>query len=55
MHCYIKGKATVLQKKTEDGEYIVVGELKASDYFGEDLKVISTVCVCVLWSSTTLC
>ena len=29
------GKATVLQKKTEDGEYIVVGELKASDYFGE--------------------
>ena len=40
MHCYIKGKATVLQKKTEDSEYIVVGDLKTSDYFGEDLRVV---------------
>eukprot|EP00731_Ephydatia_muelleri_P029279 Em0020g923a len=29
-----RGKATVLQKKTEDSEYIVVGDLKTSDYFG---------------------
>lgn len=31
----VDGTATVLQKKTDNGEYIVVGELKASDYFGE--------------------
>lgn len=31
----IEGLATVLQRKTEDGEVLVVGELKQSDYFGE--------------------
>lgn len=29
-----QGKAVVLQRKTEDGEYIEVGKLGPSDYFG---------------------
>ncbi|XP_003387676.1 PREDICTED: cAMP-dependent protein kinase type I-alpha regulatory subunit-like [Amphimedon queenslandica] len=31
----VEGKAVVLQRKTEDGEYIEVGQLGPSDYFGE--------------------
>ena len=37
LHCCFsatQGLATVLQRKTEDGEVLVVGELKQSDYFG---------------------
>ena len=30
-----QGRAIVLQRKTEDGEYIEVGQLGPSDYFGE--------------------
>lgn len=31
----VEGRAIVLQRKTEDGEYIEVGQLGPSDYFGE--------------------
>ena len=31
----------MLQKKTEKGEYLVVGELKTSDYFGKAIKNLS--------------
>lgn len=31
----VEGAAVVLQRKTEDGEYIEVGQLGPSDYFGE--------------------
>ena len=37
--------ATVLQRKTEDGEVLVVGELKQSDYFGMPLAVVLTQCM----------
>lgn len=30
-----QGRAVVLQRKTEDGEYIEVGQLGPSDYFGK--------------------
>ena len=30
----LQGSAVVLQRKTEDGEYIEVGQLGPSDYFG---------------------
>lgn len=33
--CFLlQGRAVVLQRKTEDGEYIEVGQLGPSDYFG---------------------
>ena len=35
-----QGLATVLQRKTEDGEVLVVGELKQSDYFGMHLPLL---------------
>lgn len=35
-----QGLATVLQRKTEDGEVLVVGELKQSDYFGMLLPLL---------------
>lgn len=31
---FLQGSAVVLQRKTEDGEYIEVGQLGPSDYFG---------------------
>ena len=31
----MQGRAVVLQRKTEDGEYIEVGQLGPSDYFGK--------------------
>ncbi|XP_064407002.1 cAMP-dependent protein kinase type I-alpha regulatory subunit-like [Halichondria panicea] len=31
----VEGSAIVLQRKTEDGEYVEVGQLGPSDYFGE--------------------
>lgn len=31
----VEGRAIVLQRKTEDGEYVEVGQLGPSDYFGE--------------------
>lgn len=31
----VEGRAVVLQRKTEDGEYVEVGQLGPSDYFGE--------------------
>ena len=31
----VQGRAVVLQRKTEDGEYVEVGQLGPSDYFGE--------------------
>jgi CRP-like cAMP-binding protein len=32
--CNAQGRAVVLQKKTDDGEDIEVGQLGPSDYFG---------------------
>ena len=34
-HTHTQGRAVVLQRKTEDGEYIEVGQLGPSDYFGK--------------------
>jgi len=36
----VQGSAVVLQRKTEDGEYVEVGQLGPSDYFGEFLVVM---------------
>lgn len=43
-----QGRATVLQRKTEDGEYIEVGQLGPSDYFG------TTFCLCVISAAILL-
>ena len=32
---FFQGRAVVLQRKTEDGEYVEVGQLGPSDYFGK--------------------
>lgn len=36
--CIPQGRAVVLQRKTEDGEYIEVGQLGPSDYFGKSIS-----------------
>ncbi len=39
----VEGRAVVLQRKTEDGEYIEVGQLGPSDYFGESTSGLSSL------------
>ena len=38
-HTHTQGRAVVLQRKTEDGEYIEVGHLGPSDYFGKTVNI----------------
>ena len=43
IHTHIQGRAVVLQRKTEDGEYIEVGQLGPSDYFGKTVNITPRV------------
>ena len=47
-----KGQAVVLQRKTEDGEYIEVGQLGPSDYFGTDKNLLFYFTLSVFFSSS---